>query len=307
MVMPMITTAFISSSDHNYFPMLWEWVHSIRSFPQSKAIDICILDAGLKSEQVQILEKAGCIVKDAQWPCELPSHKIAGKDYLKSCICRPFIPDYFPDYDRYFWMDADTWVQNWRGVEMFLKGAENGAIALTAQTDRAYARQVRIKWIGNIPRTIRGFYISNAPKAFGWKTAKQLYQYQVLLAGAFALNREAPHWKRWQTLMLQALKKGKIFTAEQLSLGVLCHLEGYDFELLPAYIHWLCEYKPQINQDSGKFVEPYLPNEEIGILHLSGWDGMRLDRSITTDFETLDGQSLSRSYRYPDFDGETSS
>ena len=85
-------TAFISSADANYYPMLLEWVHSIRRFPQSAGMDICILNAGLTDQQVQRLKDEGCIVKEAQWPCDLPAYKIRGREYLKSCICRPFIP-----------------------------------------------------------------------------------------------------------------------------------------------------------------------------------------------------------------------
>ena len=296
--------------------MLLEWVHSIRRFDESAAMDICILDAGLKPEQVEKLESAGCQVKKAQWPCDLPAHKIRGREYLKSCICRPFIPDYFPGYETYFWMDADTWVQKWNAVEMFLAGAQKGAITLTAQSDRAYPRQVRLKWLGYMPVKLRGFYFSNAKNAFGFKKAKELYPYHVLLAGAFALRGDAPHWKRWQELMLQALKKGKIFTAEQLSLGVLCYLEGYKREVLPAYTHWLCEFKPLWDREKSMFVEPSLPHEELGILHISGWDEMRLDRRVTTDFGLfgcdkndpaagLEGsEKVELSYRYPHFNGE---
>lgn len=296
--------AFVSSSDHNYFPLLLEWMHSVRRFPQSKEMDICILNAGLKPEQVALLKADGCIVKDAEWPCDLPAYKIRGREYLKSCICRPFIPDYFPDYDTYFWMDADTWIQKWEAIEMFLKGAAKNKIALTAQSDRAYPRQIRIKWLGRMPFKLRGFYVSNIKKAFGFKIAKKIYPYHVLLAGAFALRKDAPHWKRWQELMLQALQKGKVFTAEQLSLGVLCYLEGYEREVLPAYTHWLCEFKPLWDTEKKLFVEPSLPHEEIGILHISGWDEMRLDRSVTTEFETLDGNTETLSYRYPHFNGE---
>lgn len=296
--------AFVSSSDHNYFPMLLEWVHSIRAFNQSKDMDICILNAGLKPEQIEQLKAEGCIVKNAQWPCDLPAAKIKGKEYLKSCVCRPFIPDYFPEYGTYFWMDADTWVQKWDAVEMFLAGAAKNKIALTSQADRAYPRQIRMKFLGRIPRKIRGFYLSNATESFGFNTAKKLLPYTVLLAGAFALNKDAPHWKRWQELMFQALKKGKVFTAEQLSLGILCYLEGYEAEVLPAYTHWLCEYKPLWDEAKNMFVEPSLPHEEIGILHISGWDKMRLDRSVVTDFETLQGGTKTLSYRYPNFDGE---
>lgn len=299
-------TAFVSSADHNYFPLLLEWVHSIRRFPQSATMDICILNAGLTPEQVTRLSQEGCIIKDAEWPCDLPAYKIRGRDYLKSCICRPFIPDYFPAYDTYFWMDADTWVQKWDAVEMFLKGAAKGRITLTAQSDRAYPRQIRLKWLGYIPLKLRGFYFSNAKAAFGFKRAKELYPYHVLLAGAFALRRDAPHWKRWQELMLQALKRGKIFTAEQLSLGVLCYLEGYEKEVLPAYTHWLCEFKPHWDADKNLFVEPSLPHEEIGILHISGWDKMRLDRAEVTDFTVLNAPDKTKtlSYRYPYFDGK---
>jgi hypothetical protein len=299
----MARTAFVSSSDQNYYPLLAELVHSIRRFPQSANMDICILNAGLSEEQVKKLEQKGCIVKDAQWPRPLPASKIRGREYLKSCLCRPFIPDYFPGYDTYMWMDADTWIQKWNAVEMFLKGADKGAITLTAQADRAYPRQVRMKWLAGMPVKLRGFYFSNAKKAFGLKKAKELYPYTVLLAGAFALKHDAPHWKRWQEILYTALDKGNLFTAEQLSLGVLCYLEKYKYEILPAYTHWLCEFKPQYDAYKNRFVEPYLPHEEIGILHISGWDKMRLDRNETTDFETLDGRSARLSYRYPAYDG----
>ncbi len=297
--------AFVSSSDHNYFPMLIEWVHGVRRFPQSAGMDICILNAGLKDDQVETLKSFGCIVKDAHWPCDLPASKTKGKDYLKSCVCRPFIPDYFPEYDTYIWMDADTWIQKWNAVEMFLAGAAKNRIALTSQADRAYPRQIRLKWLGRLPRKLSGFYLSNAKKSFGFETAKKLVPYSVLLAGAFALNREAPHWKRWQELMLQALKKGKIFTAEQLSLGVLCYLEGFEAEVLPAYTHWLCEYKPLWDEQTNMFVEPSLPHEEIGFLHISGWDEMRLDRREVTEFKTLQGGTITHNYRYPFYNGET--
>lgn len=297
-------TTFVSSADSNYFPLLLEWVHSIRRFDQSKGMDICILNAGLKPEECERLKQQGCIVKDAEWPCDLPAYKIRGREYLKSCICRPFIPEYFPDYDTYFWMDADTWVQKWDAVETFIKGAQKGSITLTAQSDRAYPRQIRIKWLGRIPLKLRGFYVSNAKKSFGFNISKKLYAEHVLLAGAFALRKDAPHWKRWQELLLQALKNGKIFTAEQLSLGVLCYLENYPREILPGYMHWLCEFKPHWNSQKKLFIEPSLPHEEIGILHISGWDEMRLNRNVKTEFKTLDGGIETMSYRYPHFDGE---
>lgn len=295
---------FVSAADSNYFPMLIEWVHSLRRFPQSAAFDINIMDAGLTADQIQKLTSLGCVVKSVDWPCSIPADKIAGKEYLKGCVCRPFIPRYFPGYDTYFWMDPDTWVQDWRAVDIFMQGAARGRMALTPQVDRAYPRPVRIKWLGVLPIKIRNFYYSNAMKAYGAGMAKKLIGHYVLSAGAFALRADAPHWDAWQKQITETLQKGNVFTAEQLSLGIICHLQGLLYESLPSYLHWLCEFKPMWDDARGVFVEPSLPHEPLGILHLSGWDDMRVNRAVTTDFKTLTGGMVQKSYRYPNYDGE---
>ncbi|MCF8495375.1 MAG: hypothetical protein K9G62_01770 [Alphaproteobacteria bacterium] len=279
--------------------MLREWLHSVQRFPESKDIDINILDAGLTEEQKTELRPHVRSIQTPDWPTKLPARKIRGREFLKACVCRPFLPQIFPGYDIYFWMDADTWVQEWRGINLFLQGAQRKKITLTGQVDRSYPRALRVKWLGLWPWKIRGFYFSNAYRAFGFKTAKSLLPYHVLLAGAFALHRDAPHWARWQELVVQAMTKGKVFTAEQLCLGVMCYRERYAFEILPAWTHWLCEFKPLWDESRSLFVEPNLPHEPLSILHLSGYDAMRLDRSITTDFKTMNGGTVEKSYRYP--------
>lgn len=294
--------AFISGCDSNYYPMLREWIHSLRRFNESKPMDICILDAGLTEHQRAELKPLVKSIVNPEWPAKTRDKR----EFLKACVCRPFLPQIFPGYDIYFWMDADTWVQNWQGIELFLEGARRNKIALTGQVDRGYPRGgARIKWLGRWPWKVRGFYFSNAGKAFGFKTAKALLPYHVLLAGAFALHKDAPHWKRWQELVTQTMTRGKVFTAEQLCLGVMCHLEGYEYECLPAWTHWLCEFKPLWDEQKKTFVEPFLPHNQIGILHLSGFDEMRLDRKLTTGFKTTRGNAIEMSYRYPYFDGET--
>ena len=47
----------ISLADDNYFELLNELVDSIKNFDQSKDLSICILDAGLKEGQLEILKK----------------------------------------------------------------------------------------------------------------------------------------------------------------------------------------------------------------------------------------------------------
>ncbi len=296
---------FVSGADANYYPMLREWVHSIRRFPQSKGMDICILDVGMTKEQLAELKPLVTVIKQSEWPKKIPASRIKGREYYKACVNRPFLNEIFKGYDIYFWMDADTWVQNWRAVELFIEGAKRGKMSLTGQSDRSYPKGMRVKWLHAWPWKVRGFYFTNARKAFGIKTAQELFPYHVLLAGAFCLHKDAPHWNAWQNLIVQALEKGKVFTAEQLTLGMMIHLKKLPVEIMPAYIHWLCEFKPLWDAKKKVWVEPFLPHEPLGILHLSGYDKMRVDRSDTTDFLTTDGKTVEMSYRYPHFNGET--
>ena len=92
----------VSLADSKYFDLLNELIESIKSFDQSKDIDICILDAGLKDEQIQILSKKVNQIKKAKWDIEVPNSKIKNREWLKSQVSRAFIPNYFPNYFFHF-------------------------------------------------------------------------------------------------------------------------------------------------------------------------------------------------------------
>ena len=125
-------------------------------------------------------------------------------------------------------------------------------------------------------------------------------------AGSFPLSRRAGRVDDpVDAFFLQALEKGKPFTAEQLTLGIMVHIDKLPAEIMPAWCHWLCEFKPLWDENNRRWVEPFLPHEELGILHLSGFDQMRIDRTETTDYQTLSGKTVQMSYRYPHFNGET--
>jgi len=202
--------ALVSGCDANYYPLLREWLHSVQRFPESARLDICILDAGLSEAQVAELKPLVKTITRPDWPTSLPSKRTQGKEYLKACVCRPFLPKIFPGYDAYMWMDADTWVQDWSAVEMFLRGAteRKDRIILTGAADRAYYRQTRIKWVWRWPYKVTSFYFSNARKPFGFKIAQLLLTRFNLSAGCFAMDANAPHWKRWQELAIRARPPG---------------------------------------------------------------------------------------------------
>ncbi len=80
----------VTLADSNYFELLRELIASIKKFPQSKDISICVLNAGLTEEQVKEIEKEVYCVKKAKWDIDVPKYKTLGKEWLKSQVSRAF-------------------------------------------------------------------------------------------------------------------------------------------------------------------------------------------------------------------------
>ena len=75
-------------------------------------------------------------------------------------------------------------------------------------------------------------------------------------------------------------------------------------EFLPLNCNWITSnLLPKYDQKQSTFVEPYLPNYKIGIMHLAAgiWkDGkdMRVDKTIKIELDTLDKNKILKSLRY---------
>ena len=115
----------------NYFDLYEEFIDSIKSFKESSQVSICILDAGLTAKQKLKLSENVDEIKNAEWDIEVPSYKVTGKDWLKSQVSRAFLPNYFPNYEKYLWIDCDAWVQDWSAIELYFKGCDNKKLAIT--------------------------------------------------------------------------------------------------------------------------------------------------------------------------------
>ena len=68
------------------------------------------------------------------------------------------------------------------------------------------------------------------------------------------------------------------------------YIDELETEFLPLNCNWIASnLLPKFDEIKNKFVEPYLPNYKIGIMHLAAgiWDGdkdMRLDKKIRLRF-----------------------
>ena len=291
----------ISLADSNYYELLDELVDSIKRFKESENIAICILDAGLSDEQKKQLSKKVDEIKSAEWDIEVPEFKVKGKEWLKSQVSRAFLPKYFPGYNKYLWIDADAWVNSWDAIELYFKGCENKKLSIATSADRSYGRVLRAEWIYKGFATIKSQNYKHAKSSgFSEKIAREVALKPHLNIGVFALEYNAPHWDIWKKNLKQALSKGTIWGSEQIAMNISIYYDNLPVEILPAYCNWtyINGLKFDIKRDT--FVEPYLPNNKIGIIHIAGKhnDYIRTNKNISLKIKTLDDNFISKSVRF---------
>ena len=295
----------VSLADSNYFELLNELVDSIKSFEKSKETAICILDAGLSAEQRKILSKKVDEIKSAEWDIEVPAIKVRGKEWLKSQVSRAFLPKYFPNYEKYLWIDCDAWVNNWDSVELYFKACEDGKLGITQTLGQGYKIMSKVNWLFGKVAIIKSQNFKHAIKSkIGLSKARKLAFAPHINIGVFSLEKNSAGWTTWQKNLEQTLKAGNIFGSEQLAINMSVYIDDLETEFLPHNCNWLVSnLLPKFNEQEDSFVEPYLPNHKLGIIHLASgiWDGdkdMRLHKEVKINIKTLEDKILSKSLRF---------
>ena len=297
----------VSLADANYFDLLNELVNSILQFKESDDVDICILDAGLTDEQKTTLSKKVKQIKKAEWDIEVPGYKIGKKEWLKSQVSRAFLPKYFPGYKKYLWIDCDAWVNDWNSVELYFKACENGKLGITQTLGPGYKIMSKVKWLFGKIAIIKSQNFKHAISSkIGIDKARKLAFAPHINIGVFSLEENSNCWKSWQENLKKTLSSGKIFGSEGLAINMSVYIDNINTEFLPLNCNWIASnLLPKYNEQEKTFVEPYLPNYKIGIMHLAAgiWKDqkdMRIDKSIKIELKTLNNSTVTKSLRYLD-------
>jgi len=295
----------VSLADSNYFELLDELVDSIKKFEKSKDIAICILDAGLTNDQKKILSKKVDEIKSAEWDIEVPAFKVKGKEWLKSQVSRAFLPRYFPNYEKYLWIDCDAWVNDWHSVELYFKACENGKLGITQTLGPGYKIMSKVNWLFGKVAIIKTQNFKHAVKSkIGLSKARKLAFAPHINIGVFSLEKNSPGWVSWQKNLLETLKAGNIFGSEGLAINMSVYIDDLKTEFLPLNCNWIASnLLPKFDEAKNTFVEPYLPNYQIGIMHLAAgiWEGnkdMRLNKNIKIKIQSIQKNFLSKSLRF---------
>ena len=301
----MKNNVIVSLADSNYFELLNELIDSIKKFEQSKNVSICILDAGLTEDQKNKLSEKIDEIKIAEWDIEVSGDKVSGKEWLKSQVSRAFLPKYFPGYKKYLWIDCDAWINDWQSVELYFKACENGKLGITQTMGPGYKIVSKVKWIFGRLALIKSQNFKHAMNSkIGIDKARKLAFAPHINIGVFSLEHDSSCWKSWQDNLAITLKSGKIFGSEGLAINMSVYVDDIETEFLPLNCNWIASnLLPKFDEEKQTFVEPYLPNYNIGIMHLAAglWKDdkdMRLDKSVEIEIKTLENKTISKSLRF---------
>jgi len=295
----------VSLADSNYFELLNELIDSIKRFNESSSIAICILDAGLKESQLKILATKVDEIKSAEWDIDVPSIKVKGKEWLKSQVSRAFLPNYFPNYEKYLWIDCDAWVNDWGTIALYFKACERGRLGITQTLGPGYKIMSKVSWLFGKIAVIKSQNFKHAISSkIGIDKARKLAFAPHINIGVFSLEKNSPCWKLWQKNLEATLKFGRIFGSEGLAINMSVYIDNIETEFLPLNCNWIASnLLPKFDEKNQTFVEPYLPNSKIGIMHLAAgiWRNnrdMRLDKNVKIDVKTLEDKSIVKSLRF---------
>lgn len=113
-----------ASSNAPYFDLSIQLLESIKATRWYNHIPIKVLDCGLTKEHLDYLRaRFGCEVKDPGWdgdPATIQPQSGIPVNGFKCLMGRAYIHKHFPGYEYYFWMDADTWIQDERAIDQFI-------------------------------------------------------------------------------------------------------------------------------------------------------------------------------------------
>lgn len=289
----------VTGGDAAYIHLICDLLASIRRFRGPEALELLVLDCGLEPAQAQMLrDRFGARVEQVEWPYKLSPRRTRGREHLKANIARAFLDTYCPNSELICWVDADAWVQDIAALDLMFEAAATGKLAIVSQASRYGAVTMTLRWLGFGCAEIRSILYKNARKAGVREAdARKMAAKGTLNAGVFALARTAPHWEAWRKRQRQVIGRARLFSSDQLSLGMAVYLDDMPVLLMPETCNyfgplWRC------SDDAKTLLEFYPPYAPLGVVHMAGLDEMRKDLKVTIPIETVSGEVLQRSLRY---------
>jgi hypothetical protein len=256
----MMKTIIVTGSDENFSSLFLDLISSLHQWDARLSDAIGVLDCGLSDATLQQVRERVTHIVTPDWDFAIDPSLRDTAPHLRALLARPFLPKYFPGYDLYLWLDADTWLQESYAVKWFFQAAINGAIGIVPHLHQSYRKQPSAAEWGH-----QRIYAYFGDRGIALSLIHHAYN-----AGAFALRATSAHWDAWARYFALGLKASPRLVSDQAALNYAIWNDDLPVHPLPALCNWLCHLAiPSINFETKKFCEPHIPNREIGLIHLT--------------------------------------
>jgi len=288
----------VSGGDSKYFQLLKELALSIREKPEGKNLNIVYLDGGLTNENISYFKSLNIEVVDPSWRNPIAKKKAAGRNFLKINIAKMHLDLILPNKQIIIWIDADAWLQTFESINLFSMVAKKNKLAIVSQATRLESRNIQFKKLFTHRFVeLRNILYKNARRA-GLATGliEKMQGRPTLNAGAYSLHVNAPHWKRFRYWQNEILKKGRLFTSDQLTIGLTIYHDELSYEALPDICNYINPWR--YDEENKLFVDYFAPYTPVSIVHLAGQDKNRNDALYEVEMLNLKDQIINKTLRY---------
>jgi len=280
-------TVLVTAADAGFFPLLVDMLTTVHEHRPNADMSIAVMDVGLLPEQIEQLKPMVDRIIVPGWDVDFPA-RAGAPPAFRALTLRPFLPRYLPDYDLFVCLDADTWLADWRAIELLMQAARLDCLGIVPELHRGY------RYLFNESNVRQNVY--EGAKPLGEELARQLSSLPILNAGVFALKRDAPHWKIWADQLRQALQGPLHRLVEQCALNAAVYKFGLPVHFLPAWCNWICGHGiPMYDPENRWLTEKYLPYEKLSLVHLTDL------KNRTVNVNTTTGQKVQMKLNYRDF------
>jgi hypothetical protein len=287
----------VSGGDTKYFNLLSELLNSIRNLPDGDRINLAFLDGGLKEKEINFFKKNNVNVVDPGWRHPIAEKKCKGRDFLKINIAKLHLDKIFPEYKIIIWIDGDAWLQSTSVIKLFELVALKKKLAIVSQATRLQENHISFKnAFFNFVKLKNILYKNAVRSGLSRSICLNLQGRPTLNAGAYGLHQSSGHWENfryWQDIIL---RKGRLFTSDQLAMGLAIWQDNLSYEALPDICNYMGPWRWCKKRKI--FVDYFAPYDPISVVHLAGQDKMRADPSTKITIMDMNDAPILKSLRF---------
>lgn len=267
--------AIVTGSDKKYFPFLKNLILSLHKTKSLEFCDLCVLEVDDRSEYLDEIDKLITVRKKALFSLKLIFKE--RENWYKLLTERPFIKDYFPGYQKYIWLDADTEVFDSEVIKNLAEATEKNDLAISPEVNESYVfknTKFGLKKIFSSFYKISGWSFKNYNKYISKKLGEELFFKPLFNNGVFCMRSDSIIWEQWKTEYQGALNNAKTnygIKTDQLSLNKLIYENFKLISILDSTNNWIVSKSEVIIKKNNFFFTPSFPRRKINILHYTNF------------------------------------